>query len=68
MATWKVSASPHRFAENVLVLAVVVAEAELGNVERQIFRLTLCEGSDHAALQRRQEALDGICVWITPIT
>src|SRR5690348_11127333 len=50
----------NRCSENVVVLAIVVAERELGNVERQVFRANFMECSHHAALEDRPEAFDGI--------
>jgi hypothetical protein len=58
----KISASPDRFTEDVRVLAVVVAELELGDVERQILVGYLMEGADHAALHERPETFDGLSV------
>lgn len=49
-------------AENVVVLPVVVSEVEFCDVERQIFRTDLVIGADHAALQQRPEAFDGVGV------
>src|SRR6266542_2092805 len=52
------SASADRLAEDVGVVPVVVAELELGNIERQIFGTHLVESADNAALEDRPEAFD----------
>jgi hypothetical protein len=57
-----VSASLDRRSENVRVLPIVVAELELGNVERHIFAAHFVERADYAALEDRPEAFDGLCV------
>ena len=44
------------------VLPVVVAELELRDIEREIFRADLVEGADNATLNERPEALDGFGV------
>jgi hypothetical protein len=44
------SASFDRRSENVRVLPVIIAELELGNVERHIFAAHFVERADHAAL------------------
>jgi len=49
-----------RNTEDVFVLAVVVPERELGNVERQILRAYLVIRAHDAALEDRPEAFDGI--------
>ncbi len=54
--------TPDGLAENVGVLAVVVAELELRDVQRQIFARNLVERADHAALNQRPEALDCLSV------
>jgi hypothetical protein len=51
-------ASPDRLAEDVRVLAVVVAELKLGDVQRQVLGADLVERADDAALEDRPEALD----------
>src|ERR1051326_232290 len=51
-------ASADRRSENVRIHAVIVAELELRDIERQIFLADLVEGPDHAALDDRPEALD----------
>lgn len=51
-----------RFPEDVVVQAVVIPERELRNVERQGLRADLVERADHAALQDRPEAFDGLRV------
>src|SRR5260370_6031552 len=55
-------ASPDRFAENIGIVAVVVPELKLRNVERQIFWAELVERADNAAFEDRPEALNRLCV------
>src|SRR5712691_10417305 len=57
-----VSASANRLAEDVFVIAIVVAELELGDVQRQILRADLVECSDDAALEDRPEAFNRVGV------
>lgn len=47
-----VLASADRFAKNVVVLAVVIAGAELGYVERKILFAGFVEGAHHVPLNR----------------
>src|SRR5437773_4832526 len=49
-------------AEHVGVVAVVVSEAELVEVERQVVLAHLVVGAHHAALQERPERLDVVGV------
>ena len=42
--------------EDVRVQTVVIAELELGNIERKVLFADLVEGPDHAALDERPEA------------
>jgi hypothetical protein len=56
------SASPNCRPEDVRVLPIVVAELELGNIERHIFAAHFVERTDHATLENRPEAFDGLCV------
>jgi hypothetical protein len=49
-------------SEDIRIQPVVVAELELGNVERQIFTADLVIGADHAALNQRPETFDRIGV------
>jgi len=55
-------ASFDRRSEDVLVLAIVIAELELGNIERHIFAAHFVERADHAALEDRPEAFDSLSV------
>src|ERR1051326_4598561 len=55
-------ASADRRSENVRIHAVIVAELELRDIERQIFLADLVEGPDHAALDDRPEAFDRVGV------
>ena len=54
------SASPDRLREDVVVLAVVVSELKLRNVEREVLLAHLVERADHAALHQRPEAFNGL--------
>jgi hypothetical protein len=51
-----------RLSEDVVVLAVVVTELELSDVQRQILAADLMERADHAALHQRPEAFNGLGV------
>jgi hypothetical protein len=53
-----VSASLDRCSEDVRILPVVIAELELGNIERHIFAAHFVERADHAALENRPESFD----------
>jgi hypothetical protein len=57
-----VSASLDGRSEDIRVHAVVISELELGDIERQIFFADLVESADHAALDKRPEALNRLCV------
>jgi hypothetical protein len=46
--------------KNIRVLPVVIAELELGNIEQHIFAAHCVECADHAALENRPEAFDGL--------
>src|ERR1041384_842528 len=48
--------------EYVRILAVIVAELELRNIQRQILLANLVESTNHAALNQRPEAFD--CVGV----
>src|SRR3984893_1288299 len=54
--------SRDRRSENVRVLSVIIAELELGNIEWHIFAAHFVECADHAALENRPEAFDGLGV------
>jgi hypothetical protein len=56
----EILASLNGRSENVRVLQVVIAELELGNIERHIFAAHFVERADHAALENRPEAFDGL--------
>ncbi len=49
-------------AEDVRVLPIIVAKLELGNIERHVFPAHFAECADHAALEDRPEAFDGLSV------
>jgi hypothetical protein len=53
-------ASLDRRSENVRVLPIVITELEFGNIERHIFPAHFVERADHAALEDRPEAFDGL--------
>ena len=56
------SASRYCLAENIGFAAIVVAELELGKVERQIFLAHVVVGADYAALKQRPEAFNVVRV------
>jgi hypothetical protein len=56
------STSLDRRSEYVRVLPVVIAELEFGDIERHIFSAHLVKCADHAALENRPEAFDGLSV------
>src|SRR5438552_15027611 len=56
------SASPDRLAEDVRVIAVVVAELEFRDVERHVLGADLVEGADNAALEDAAEAFNRVGV------
>ena len=62
MAAMILSASLDRRSENVRVLAIIIAELELCNIERHIFAAHFVECADHAALENRPEAFNGLRV------
>jgi hypothetical protein len=49
-------------SENVRVIPIVIAELELGDIQRHIFSAHFVERADHAALEDRPEAFDGLSV------
>ena len=53
-------ASLDRRSENIRVLPIVIAELELSDIERHIFAAHFVERTDHAALEDRPEAFDGL--------
>jgi hypothetical protein len=60
---WKdVSASLDRRSEDIRILPVVIAELELGNIQRHIFAAHFVECSDNTALEDRPESFDGLSV------
>ena len=61
-ASPRASASCYGSSENVRVVPVVVAELELGDVERHVLPAHLVESADGAALEDRPEAFDGVGV------
>jgi hypothetical protein len=57
-----ISTSLDRRSENVRVAPVIIAELKLGNIERHIFAAHFVERADHAALENRPKAFDGLRV------
>ena len=55
-----VLASLNRRSEDVRVLPIVIAELELGNIQRHIFAAHFMERADDAALEDRPEAFNGL--------
>ena len=53
-------ASLDRRSEDVGVPPVVIAELELGDIERHVFAAHFVERADNAALENRPEAFDGL--------
>jgi hypothetical protein len=51
-----------RRPENIRVQAVIIAELELGDIERKVLFADLVEGADPAALDQRPEALNRVRV------
>jgi hypothetical protein len=56
------SAACYRGTENIGIVAVVVAELKLRDVQRHIFGADFVEGADNATLQNRPKAFDGVGV------
>src|SRR5258708_39199022 len=54
----RVSTSGNRRSENIGVLTVVVAELELGNIERKVLFADLVEATHDTTLDQRPEAFD----------
>ena len=54
------SASLDRRSENIRVFPIIIAELELGNIERYIFPAYLVEAPDDAALEDRPETFDSL--------
>jgi hypothetical protein len=57
-----ISASLYRRPENIRVLAVVIPELELGDVQMQILLADAMVGPNEATLQHRPEAFNGLSV------
>jgi hypothetical protein len=55
-------ASLDRRSEDIHILPVIITELELGDIERHVFAAHFVEGADHAALEDRPEAFDGLSV------
>jgi hypothetical protein len=51
-----------RRSEDIRVLSIVVAELELGDIERHIFAAHFVECADHATLENRPETFNGLSV------
>src|SRR5580698_4217839 len=56
------SAFPYRRSENILVQPVVIAELELGHIQREVFLADLVVSADNATLNQRPEALNRVRV------
>jgi hypothetical protein len=56
------SCALNRRSENVLVIPVIIAELELGDIQMQLLFADLVESADAAALDERPEAFDGLSV------
>lgn len=52
----------NRRSENIVIEAVVIAELEFGNVERQIFAADFVEATDNAALEDAPKAFNRVRV------
>jgi len=53
-------ASRNRRSEDVCVLAIIVAELELGNIQRKVLFADLVEGADAAALNQRPKTFNRV--------
>jgi hypothetical protein len=62
VASVGVSAGCYRCSKDIGVMAVVITEFELGNVQRKILLADLVKRADNAALHQRPEALNGLSV------
>jgi hypothetical protein len=58
----KFSTPLDRRSEIVHVLTIVISELEFGDIERHIFAAHFVERADHAALEYRPKALNGLSV------
>jgi hypothetical protein len=56
------SASLNRRSKNVHVLPIVISELELGDIKRHIFAAHFVKCADHAALEDRPKAFNGLSV------
>jgi hypothetical protein len=56
------SASAYRRAEDVFVHSIIVAELELGDIQRQVLFADLVERSDASSFDERPEPFDGVGV------
>ena len=59
-ASVRVSAPCYSFAEDVFGLAIVIAELELRQIQRQIFLANVVIGADDPALQQRPKIFDAV--------
>ena len=53
---------PNRRAENIVVMAIIVPELELRNIEREIFAADLVIATDDAALEDAPETFNRVGV------
>ena len=54
-----------RSSEYIRVLTIVIAELELGNIERHVFAAHFMERSNYTAFEDRPEALNGLSMYRT---
>jgi hypothetical protein len=57
-ASYRASATSHRFSKDVWILAVVESELKLRKIEWQIFRAYVVIGAHHSTLQETPEVFD----------
>ena len=55
-----ISASIDCRSEDVRIIPIVITELKFGNIERHIFPAHFVERADHATLENRPEAFDGL--------
>ena len=58
----------NRRTKDICVIAIIIAELELGNIQRHVFLADLVEAPDDPALENRPEAFKIVFVWIAPTT
>ena len=55
-------ASPNCFSKNVRVLAIIIAELKLGNIEREVLAANFVIGADNTTLHQTPKAFNGVGV------